>query len=223
MGNAAAEKEIASREALKLVRDGMTLGLGTGTTFEVFLRLLGEKMQEGLRVRGVASSTRTAKLAAGIGIEILEEVDGKLDLDVDGTDEFDDRIFLIKGGGGALLREKIIARSSRAVCIIADSSKYNPSGIGRYPLPVEISPFLPETTLKELQKLGARCSLRGEGKFITDNGNLIVDCEFGTIVNPQMAESRIKNIPGVLEVGLFTSINCEVYMGTKDGVRIFRR
>ena len=134
-----------------------------------------------------------------------------------------DRIFLIKGGGGALLREKIIARSSRAVCIIADSSKYNPSGIGRYPLPVEISPFLPETTLKELQKLGARCSLRGEGKFITDNGNLIVDCEFGTIANPEMTESRIKNIPGVLEVGLFTSINCEVYMGTKDGVRIFRR
>ncbi len=216
------EKSAAASEALKLVKNGMVLGLGTGTTFEVFLDLLSEKVKQGLKISGVPSSERTAVRARERGITILAEP-REIDLTVDGADEFDDHLFLIKGGGGALMREKVAAANSRHVCIIVDSSKYNGSGIGRFPVPVEISKFLSRHTMKKIEKLGCRCTLRDDGRFLTDNGNQIADCKFDSVPDPVRLESQIKSIPGVLEVGLFTSINWEVIMGTKSGVKTFRK
>ena len=201
----------------------MLLGLGTGSTFEVFLGLLEKKIKAGLHVRGIPSSRRTEELAARAGVEIADEVRSGIDLDIDGTDEFDDRLFLIKGGGGALFREKIIASSSRKIIIIADSSKYNPIGIGRFPVPVEITPFHPELTIARFRSIGIDCVLRGSGNYVTDSGNLIADCSMGTIEDPVAMESALKAIPGVIEVGIFTGMDPVIYMGQGESVKVFQK
>lgn len=212
-------KKMAARESLKLVRDGMVLGLGTGSTVSYLLDGLCELMGQGINITGVPTSRDTARRASDMGIKIDENFSGTIDLDIDGADEIDSLGSLIKGGGGALLREKIVAANSLRICIIADESKYKPDGLGRFGVPIEIFPYMHENTQRNVEKRGGKCSLRDNGNFVTDNGNLILDCDFGIIENPPALESSLKKIPGVAEVGIFTNLCNIIILGTRDGPR----
>lgn len=215
-------KKIAAVESLKLVHDGMVLGLGTGSTVKYFLEGLSQMVRDGLNVTGVPTSKATAKLARDLGITVDEDFSGMIDLDVDGADEIDGEGNLIKGGGGALLREKLVAYNSKKVCIIADQYKFKEHGLGDFGVPVEIFPYLSVNTLKNVEKLGASCTLRQNGGFVTDNGNLILDCRFGRIENPERLSTKIKTIPGVAEVGIFTKLCHLVILGGPDGPRTIK-
>ena len=212
-------KKAAASEALKLVEDGMVLGLGTGSTVKFFLEGLSRMVHNGLKIKGVPTSKETARLGKELGIDIDESYSGVLDLDVDGADEADSSGHLIKGGGGALLREKIVAHNSRKVCIIVDGSKFKEK-IGKFGVPIEIFEYLHSNTMRNIERLGAKCTLRKQGSFITDNGNLILDCDFGLIVKPEELEISIKKIPGVAEVGLFNGLCHTLIIGTEKGVKI---
>ena len=211
-------KKSAAEKALKLVEDGMVLGLGTGSTVKFFLFGLSEMVKEGIRITGVPTSVETANLAGKLGIRVDENFSGQIDLDVDGADEVDPSGHLIKGGGGALLREKIVAHNSRKVCIIVDESKFK-SKIGEFGVPIEVFEFQHANTQKNIEKLGAKCILRKQGEFRTDNGNLVLDCDFGIIENPEKLEILIKTIPGVAEVGLFNGLCHTLLIGTPEGVK----
>lgn len=213
-------KKVAATEALKLVKDGMVLGLGTGSTVKYFLDGLGEMVKKGTRITGVPTSEDTARIAREHGIHVDENFTGKIDLDVDGADEIDSQGNLIKGGGGALLREKIVARNSKSVCIIADETKFRQEGLGDFGVPVEVFRFLHQNTLKNIENLGGNCKLRADGAFVTDNGNYVLDCNFGLISKPEELEQKIKMIPGVAEVGIFTSLCDMVVLGTKNGPKV---
>lgn len=215
-------KKLAATEALKLVRDGMVLGLGTGSTVKHFLDGLSVLVSRGFKITGVPTSRETARIARNYGIEIDEDFSGLIDLDVDGADEVDPEGNLIKGGGGALLREKVVASNSREVCIIADESKYKEKGLGDFGVPVEVFGFMHLNTTRNIEKLGGKCELRASGEFKTDNGNLILDCSFGIIENPAELERKIKMIPGVAEVGIFTSLCHTLIVGTEEGARVRR-
>ncbi len=211
-------KRAAAEEALNLVKDGMILGLGTGSTVKFFLEGLSKLVKNGLKVKGVPTSKETARLGRELGIEIDENYEGTIDLDIDGADEVDSYGHLIKGGGGALLREKLVAYNSKEVCIIVDKSKFKDQ-IGGFGVPIEIFDYLHSNTQKNIEKLGAKCSLRKQGEFITDNGNLILDCDFGPIQEPENLEVSIKKIPGVAEVGLFNGLCHKIIIGTSDGIK----
>ena len=220
------EKELAARESLKFVRDGDVVGLGTGSTAAYAIRYLGEKVKAGLRIRGIPTSIATQKLAESMGIPLttLEAVQD-INVTIDGADEFDAQLRLIKGGGGALLREKIIASASRQEIIIADSSK-QVSVLGKFPLPVEVIQFAQSLVRQKIAKLGAEVNLRSDnsGKpFVTDEGNHILDCHFGEIADPVGLARTLSDMPGVVEHGLFINLASVVLMGTRDGVRELRR
>lgn len=216
------EKKAAAKEAVKLIRDGMIVGIGTGSTVNYFIEELGKKVSSGLKIKGVSSSIRSSDLARKHGIEIIDDFQGTMDIDVDGADQVDGRGNLIKGGGGALLREKIVAFNSRNVCIIVDSEKMAGDKFGTFPLPVEVTPYFASGTIRHIEKLGAHCKLRQNGKFVTDNGNLIADCEFGEIRDPKMLEKKIKSIPGIVEVGLFVGMASEIIVGSADSANILK-
>lgn len=211
-------KKAAAEEALKLVKDGMILGLGTGSTVKFFLEGLSGLVRNGIKVKGVPTSKETARLGRELGIDIDENYAGEIDLDVDGADEVDSNGHLIKGGGGALLREKLVAFNSKEVCIIVDQSKLKDQ-IGGFGLPIEIFDYLHSSTQRNIEKLGAKCILRKQGEFITDNGNIILDCDFGLIQNPEELEMSLKKIPGVAEVGLFNGLCHKIIIGTPDGIK----
>ncbi|MFS0780274.1 ribose-5-phosphate isomerase RpiA [Bacillus sp. 1P06AnD] len=198
------EKQLVGEKATEFIKDGMVLGLGTGSTVFYTIAKLGEMVKEGLSVQGVPTSKATEALAKRVGIPLLEMEDlEKIDLAIDGADEVDTDLQLIKGGGGALLREKIIAHHADVFLVVADSSKYVTS-LGRFPLPVEVVPFGWKQTIAGIREIGGRCTLRLlDGKpFITDNGNYIVDCHFGEI-QPARLAGRLNALPGVVENGLF--------------------
>ena len=208
-------KQQAAEQALSYVKNGMKLGLGTGSTAAKFVELLGAKVSGGLDVVCVPTSEATRAQAAALGIKLstLDELTA-LDLTIDGADEIDDELRLIKGGGGALLREKIVAVASERVIIIADASK-RVEVLGRFPLPVEVTPFGLAATLKMVRDLAADCGCEGEivprkqadgSVFITDNGNYILDCSFGAIDEPEALDDALKLVPGVVETGLFLGI-----------------
>lgn len=211
-------KKSAAEEALTLVSDGMILGLGTGSTVKFFLHGLSRMVSGGLKIKGVPTSVETARLGRELGIEIDESYEGVIDLDVDGADEADSRGHLIKGAGGALLREKIVAYNSRKVCIIVDQSKFKEK-IGESAVPVEIFQYLHATTKNNIEKLGGKCTYRRNGDFVTDNGNLILDCHFGPIGDPEKLEQSIRNIPGVAEVGLFNSLCHILVIAASEGIK----
>ena len=220
-------KYVAAKRAVDFVEDGMRLGLGTGSTAAWMVRCLGEMVREdGLQVTGVATSTRTAELAREVGITVktLDEVKW-LDLTIDGADEFDPNLNLIKGGGGALLQEKIVATASDQMIVIADPAK-EVTGLGAFPLPVEVIPFgwqttkaLIEEVLVNLDVLGRSTSLRlsGEEPYRTDEGNFIIDLYLKRIANPQQASLVLNQIPGVVENGLFLDICDIIVIGNGDG------
>ncbi|MCA9520696.1 MAG: ribose-5-phosphate isomerase RpiA [Myxococcales bacterium] len=220
MNDAPREKRAAAEAALAYVEPGMRLGLGTGSTATLFIDALGARVRDGLTISGVATSRASHEQALRVGIPLLDlDSVTELDLTVDGADEIDPAMNLIKGGGGALLREKIVASRSRGVVIVADSSK-EVDTLGRFPLPVEVVPFWWNATAAALGTLGVEPRLRrsADGSpFLSDNGNLILDCPFGSIADPAELEWEISLVPGVVAVGLFVRMADVVLTGQSDG------
>jgi ribose 5-phosphate isomerase A len=218
-------KEMAAREALKFVESGQVVGLGSGGTVSIFVNLLGEKVRkEKLKVKCVASSKASEKIAIKNKLKVadLNEVE-KIDLAIDGADQVDRNLDLVKGYGGALLREKVIDYRARKFVVIVDESKIRPVLGGRIPL--EVLPFGSYSVKKELLKLGVRSSLRKIDKkiFLTDNRNWILDAEFESLENPKEMEVFLKSIPGVMEVGIFTKNICVVIVGSENKVKILEK
>jgi ribose 5-phosphate isomerase A len=213
-------KQLAAEYAVQFVKDGMTVGLGTGSTSAFAIEAIGHKVKQGLFIKAVASSLRSEELAKTSGITLIPFSElGTIDIYIDGADEVDRNLNLIKGGGAALLREKILAFNSKEFAVIIDSSKLV-EHLGKFLLPVEITPFAMELTLKQLQRAGCTTSIRMENKqpYVTDNGNLIVDCDFKKIENVEELHHFINNIPGVVENGLFLKdIVSKVIVGYENG------
>ncbi|WP_240415936.1 ribose-5-phosphate isomerase RpiA [Paenibacillus periandrae] len=212
-------KEIAAQQAVQFIEEGMIVGLGTGSTAYWAIQQIGQRVQKGLHIRAVASSQSSEDLARQAGIPMVEfSKITSIDLTIDGADEVDDQLNLIKGGGGALLREKIIAFHSKRFIVIVDDSK-RVEHLGQFSLPVEIVPFASNLTINRLTELDCKPQLRlDNGKeFVTDNGNWIVDCKFEQILLPQALGVQIHSIPGVVEHGLFVQMASSVVVGYKDG------
>jgi ribose 5-phosphate isomerase A len=200
------EKEAAARASLRFVKDGQIVGLGTGSTAAYFIQLLGEEVKRGLKIRGIPTSDRSREQAASLGIPLttLDECQ-QIDVTVDGADEVDPQLRMIKGGGGALLREKIVASATRQVVIVADATKRVPM-LGRFPLPVEVIKFAQAMVAKKIKALGAEVELRrgADGKpFLTDENNHILDCRFGQIPDADGLARQLSDMPGIVEHGLF--------------------
>lgn len=217
----------AAAEALTYVKDGMRLGIGTGSTAEEFVRLLAEKVAAGLDVIGVPTSERTAALCRELGVRLttLEETP-ELDLTIDGADEIGPELALIKGGGGALLREKIVAAASAQMLVIADESK-NVEVLGRFPLPIEVNRFGLAATHIAIEKAAAALDLSGSvtlrmmggEAFVTDGGHLILDASFGRIPDTRALSNALHAIPGVVEHGLFLGLARVAILAGADGIR----
>ena len=200
------EKEAAARASLRFVKDGQVVGLGTGSTASHFIKLLGEQVKNGLRVRGIPTSVRSRELAESLGIPLttLDECQ-EIAVTVDGADEVDPQLRLIKGGGGALLREKIVASATQQMVVVADATK-QVQRLGKFPLPVEVIKFAQALVAKRISALGAAVQLRTgtDGKpFMTDENNHILDCRFGEIQDPDGLARQLSDMPGVVEHGLF--------------------
>jgi ribose 5-phosphate isomerase A len=213
------QKALVSNAAAALVQDGQVVGLGTGTTVAYLIGALGERVRAGLRFTGVATSdiTDRAARAAGLTLDGLERYP-VLDLDLDGADEVDPRLDLVKGRGGALLREKIVACAARRFIVLVDEGKLVRRLGEIASLPIEIVPFGWTVTMRALEKLGAAASLRGgERPHCTDNGNYILDCKFPSLAEPGPLASAIKAVPGVVEHGLFLDLASLVLVGHADG------
>jgi len=220
-------KQLACQRAAREVQDGMALGLGTGSTVYYFLQELGRMVREGMRITGVPTSVRTADLATQLAIPLttLDE-QPHLDLAVDGADEVDAHLNLVKGAGGALLREKIIAASADRFIVVVDDSKVVTQLGERYPLPVEVVPFGHTPAIRALEGLGARVTLRRgtDGQtWVSDNGNYILDCHFGPIANPVALQQELLAIPAVVDSGLFLNMTEMAIVGQDEGVRLLQR
>ena len=212
-------KRAAAERAVELVRPGMIVGLGTGSTARYFIDGLGRSVRAGLNVRAVVTSDESRRLAEAANIPITDRIDGGLDLAVDGADEIVAAVNCIKGRGGALLREKIVAHASRRFVLVADESKLV-GRLGRGPVPIEILPFLWEATSRSVESLGGRPELRlaAAEPYRTDNGNLVLDTSFGVVdVGLGLA---LKGIPGVIEHGLFFGIAKAAIIGSAAGIRV---
>ena len=214
-------KKIAGRKAADLVENGMVVGIGTGSTVFFFIERLIERCKEGLKIHAVSSSERSTKQAklGGVPFADINQIT-KIDLTVDGADEIDEKKRMIKGGGGALLREKILAYNSKEMVVIVDETKISKQ-LGRHKLPVEIIPFGTSATINQIESFGFKGTTRlfENGKtYITDNNNQIFDIEFETpIQNPEKTHLDLINIPGVVETGFFFNLASKVIIAYKDG------
>jgi ribose 5-phosphate isomerase A len=225
-------KRQAAARALEEVRDGMKLGLGTGSTAKHFVELLGEKVRAGMNIIGVPTSeaTRADAQRCGIRLTTLDEID-RLDLTVDGADEIDPALNLIKGGGGALLREKIVAAASDRMIVIADETKWV-DVLGRFPLPVEVIPFGLAATQAAMARAFAQSGVSGQmvvrkGKdghvFVTDGGHWIVDAHLARIPDAPRLAGLVSLIPGVVEHGLFIGLARTAVLAAAQGIRVVER
>lgn len=214
-------KERAAEEAALLIEHRMTIGLGTGSTAAAFIKSLGKRCRQGLKVKAVATSNASAQLAKNEGIELIS-IDSftVLDLTIDGADEVDPQKRLIKGAGGALLREKIIASSSKQMIVVVDESKMV-NQLGQCPLPVEIIPFCYQATIYKLEQKKLVGALRKNAQgdpYLTDNQNYIFDIRFDRLlVDPEMLDQSIREIPGVVETGFFFKLATKIIVGNFDG------
>lgn len=211
-------KRMAAESAAAQVASGMTVGLGTGSTAAFVLEALGIRIRDGLRITGVPTSEATAARARELGIPLALDVVS--DIAIDGADEVDPRTLnLVKGRGGALLREKIVAQATRRFLVVVDETKLV-FQLGAGLLPVEVVPFGWQATARRLENLGAQLQRRD---FVTDNGNYILDCSFGLMANPESLASQLDHIAGVVEHGLFIGLTAEVHVGKPSGAQILRQ
>ncbi len=215
-------KQMAGEKAAEYVKDGMVVGLGTGSTVYYTIVKLGEMVKDGLEIMGIPTSLETERIAKEVGITLttLEE-HPVIDLTIDGADEIDPNMNLIKGGGGALLREKIVAFASKREIIVADERKLVNSLGERFYLPVEVIPFSEAVVTRRLKEMGLNPETRvKEGnRFITDNGNIIIDCHTGPIENPVELEKELNMMPGVVENGLFIGLADMAIVATQNGIK----
>ncbi|MHB1260667.1 MAG: ribose-5-phosphate isomerase RpiA [Thermoplasmatota archaeon] len=219
-------KRKAGEAAAELVQDGMVVGLGTGSTVRYFIEALGKRVAAGLKVQGIPTSEASATLARHVGIPLTSlEEKAVVDLTVDGADEFDAQLRLIKGGGGALTREKIVAKASKRMVVVADEGKQVKELGSTFALPIECIELAKAPLMRRLQELGATPKVREkDGKPVrTDNGHLIVDAKFARIEYPEAIEQAIETMPGVLACGLFLGLCESVIVGSDDGVRTVKR
>ena len=219
-------KALVGARAAAMVESGMRVGLGTGSTSTMFIHSLGERVQGGLRIRCVASSEASMNLARSLGIDVvtLEELP-ELDFYIDGADEVAPGLALIKGGGGAMLREKIVASAAREFVVVVDESKLVPQ-LGRFPLPVEVIQLARPVVERRLEELDLhpvpRRSADGSGPYLTDEGNFVLDCHCGTIAEPEELAAEIRGIVGVVEHGLFLGMSSLALVAGEGGVREIR-
>ena len=220
------KRTAAERAVSEYVESGMVLGLGTGSTVSFAIRRIGELIIDGglKDVRGIPTSARTAALASEVGIPLLTLSEARPCFTIDGADEVGPGLDLVKGRGGALLREKIVANASDALVVVVDESKLVES-LGAGPLPVEVEPFGWEATLEALASLGCEPELRmdptdKERPYVTDGGHYTADCQFGSIPDPAALEGEIKSIPGALECGLFVGLASAVVVGHEGGTEV---
>lgn len=214
-------KKMAAEKAVEHVDNGMVIGLGTGSTVKYAIKKLGERVDTGLKIEGIPTSLRTKKLATELNIPLVDLNDyTEIDLTIDGADEVDSFLNLIKGGGGALTREKIIAYHSKKEIIVVDETKVVKKLGVDFPVPVEVTKFGWNATKKTLEELGCTTELRTimDEVYITDNSNYILDCDFGKINEPEALEKEINSIPGVIENGLFIDLADEIIVGSKQGI-----
>jgi ribose 5-phosphate isomerase A len=219
-------KKLAAEKAVKYVEDGMILGLGTGSTVRYTLLKLGELIKKGMNIKGIPTSMNTKKIAKEFNIPLTTIEDNpEIDLTIDGADEVDSELNLIKGGGGALTREKIVAYHSKREIIVIDETKVVKALGIDFPLPVEVVRYGWNATKKKLEEFGCNVELRKimNNPYITDNSNYILDCEFDRIINPEQLEIDINNIPGVVENGLFIGLADDVIVGSKQGIKTLGR
>jgi ribose 5-phosphate isomerase A len=214
-------KKAAGNAAVDLIEEGMLVGLGTGSTVSFFIEGLGKRCKEGLKIKAVATSEQTSHQAQSLGIPLIDAATiNYVDIDVDGADEIDHQKNMIKGGGGALLREKIIAQSSKEMVVVIDETKLV-EHLGAFPVAVEIVSFAYQTTLKRLEENGFPYVLRknrDNTPYVTDNKNYIADIQFNKpILNPKEIHEQLKSITGVLETGLFFNVAKRVLVGYEDG------
>lgn len=218
-------KKAAGEQAASYVKDGMMVGLGTGSTVYFTIKRIGDMVRTGLHVQCIPTSERTEELARAEGIPLTSFARvHELDLTIDGADEVNPALDLVKGGGGALLREKLVASASRRLVIVADASK-RVSALGAFPLPIEVVRFAWQTTERRLTMFGCSTRLRMAGAevYVTDNGNHIIDCSFGVIADPAGLHKDLKALPGVVETGLFPGMASVVLFGGPGGVEVVER
>jgi ribose 5-phosphate isomerase A len=220
------EKEAAARASLKYVRDGQIVGLGTGSTANFAIRMLGDRVREGMEIRGIPSSIASRDLATQVGIPLITFDDAQqIDVTIDGADEFDPALNLIKGGGGAMLREKVVAFASRQLIIVTDASK-QVHVLGKFPLPVEVITFAEQLIAKKISDLGAKVIQRQDKSgraYVTDEGHHILDCHFGQIPDPAALARTLSDMPGIVEHGLFVGMANVVVMAKEGEVEEFQR
>jgi ribose 5-phosphate isomerase A len=219
------EKELAGSAVSDFIEDGMILGLGTGSTFYYAIKKIGEMVKDGLKIKAVSTSSSTDKLAESLNIPLLsiDDVD-KIDLTIDGADEVDPNFNGIKGGGGALLFEKVVAKSSKKNLWVVNAAKMVDK-LGAFPLPIEVVPYALRNVFKKLEARGYNTKIRmkeGE-KYLTDSGNHIIDAGFGVIEDAYKLEVELNMIPGVVENGLFLDVVDIVIVGKGDGVEVIRK
>jgi len=220
------EKEAAARASLQFVKDGQVVGLGTGSTAAYFIKLLGEEVRKGLRIRGIPTSIRSLEMAQSLGIPLttLDQCQ-EIAVTVDGADEVDPQLRLIKGGGGAMLREKIVASATKQLVIVADATK-QVQRLGKFPLPVEVIKFAQALVEKRIAALGADVRLRRNHDgtpYVTDENNHVLDCRFGEIEDPEGLARKLSEMPGVVEHGLFIGMASVVLFARGSEIVELRR
>jgi ribose 5-phosphate isomerase A len=220
------EKQLAARAAVELVGNGNIVGLGSGSTATYAIRFLAERVRQGLKILGIPTSQKTKQLAEQLEIPLTTlEAHPKIDIDIDGADEIDPQLNLIKGGGGALLREKIVASISRRFIVVAESAK-QVRKLGKFPLPVEVIPFAQSLIKHEIEAMGAKVSLRSYAygnSYVTDEGHNILDCTFGEIRDPSDLADKLRRLPGVVEHGLFIGMAEMAFIGKNGTVVTVRK